>query len=616
MVVRSRAAGVGSWSDRNPQPEGRRPTDIPAMNPRLAPHGPFQVGDRLGDLEIRGLLGKGGHAFVYDCFDRFLAKQVAVKVIPNPPHRGRDLVRRAREEARVLDRIDHPNVVRVNAAGKLPDGMVYIVMERLQGRSLREALQQLGRLTVPEALHVAWQIAEGVAAAHALGVIHRDLKPENVVLSTGNRVKILDFGVAKLLGCGIDTTHKELFHGTVLYMSPEHLQGYGVTFRSDVYALGTVLYELISGINPCLIDVEEPNMEALAWIQMARVPPRLERRVRGVPDYVARLVRRATAKQAAQRFSDMQEFADALRSALARFLRDAPPKQAAMRDLVEACGGSDAAPPPSTLASGTLPRASTAERSGTSTEGSVESAQTATDGAAPGPPGAADLVPPDTLPAPRVAPVFDLGCSSSTLDVAPPSSEPTPSEATPSARLRRGWVAARRRLPVFAAVTLGLGVGAAVGLMSGMAKRTAAASVLGSRASMVNALAGSFGGWSRRGASAAATRPASVRPNASSELVAAPEPRALPLRVAETDLGNDPLRSSAKLPGSLAVAARGTADAPRPESRRTMEPKIATDAERVRQRALVFEKETLVDEGHNASAPAEPGGAADHRPSF
>jgi serine/threonine-protein kinase len=566
------------------------------MKPLLPPEGPFKVGDRLGNLEIQGLLGKGGHAFVYDGFDPFLAKHVAVKVIPNPLHRGRDLARRAREEARVLDRIDHPNVVRVSVAGKLPDGMVYIVMERLHGRSLREVLHYLGRLSVPEALHVAWQIAEGVAAAHALGVIHRDLKPENVVLQSGNRVKILDFGIAKLLGYGIDTTQKELFHGTVLYMSPEHLQGYGVTFRSDIYALGTLLYELIAGINPCLIDVEEPTIESLAWIQMARVPPRLERMVRAVPDYVARLVRRATAKQAAQRFSDMQEFADALRSALARFLRDAPPKQAAMRDLVEAAGGPGPEPSAPMAASGRL----AGESPPAAAAGKLPMLEPRDPVRPPlMPPAAGQLFPPNTQPAPRGIALPDLAIESREPGSGPAAATMRSAEIT--TRLRRGWMATQRRIPVFAAVAFGLGVGATAGIVGEFAKHPAVVSAKAMQASLMATLTGS---------------PTAISPNAAEAAAAPREARAIepigPSAVSSGDTGALLARAEpSSAPGSVTPPGprRATPGVSKPEARRTSLAKTAPDAERVRQRALLFEQETGLDRAQ--SSPTGPGGATE-----
>jgi serine/threonine-protein kinase len=148
----------------------------------------------LEKYEVRALLGKGGHAWVYECFDRFLNRAVAVKVIKTLREAGRDLSHRAQAEAQVLAAMTHPNLVRVMDAGVM-GGLVYIVMEKLEGRTLRHALMALSRLTVPEALNLAIQIAEGMHS----GVIHRDLKPENIFIEADSHVKVLDFGVAKVL---------------------------------------------------------------------------------------------------------------------------------------------------------------------------------------------------------------------------------------------------------------------------------------------------------------------------------------------------------------------------------------------------------------------------------
>ncbi|HEX9621697.1 MAG TPA: protein kinase [Polyangiaceae bacterium] len=285
--------------------------------------GPLKVGERvLEKYEVRGLLGRGGQAFVYDCYDVFLEEAVAIKIIPSPE--GRDLFRRAQGEAKLLYRLEHPNIVRVMNAGTIGDRMVYIVMERLDGMPLVDMMAALGRLTVVEALLIAEQIAKGVTAAHALGVIHRDLKPHNVFVLPGCKVKVLDFGIAKFLGPGMETTNKDVFHGTLLYMAPEHLQGLGVTVRSDVYALGLMLFEMLAGVHPIMIGAGEVNFQALAWRQISVVTPPIEEHAEGVPDDVAWLIRRSTAKSADQRFASMQEFLQAIGEPLSRLLRTLP----------------------------------------------------------------------------------------------------------------------------------------------------------------------------------------------------------------------------------------------------------------------------------------------------
>jgi serine/threonine protein kinase len=280
--------------------------------------GPFKIGDNiLGDLEVVGLLGVGGHAYVYECVDTYVDAKLAVKVIPNVPGRGKELLKRAHAEAKLLYKLSHPNVVRVTTARQVGEKMVCIVMEKLEGLSLRQFLRLHKRLTVTEALLIVRQIAAGVGAAHKLNVIHRDLKPENVfILPPDNQVKVLDFGIAKFLGQGIDTTNKFRIHGTPLYMSPEHLQSTCVTARSDIYELGTVAFELITGKIPCLVDLENPNYQQLAYAQIMKVPPPLNRMIRDVGPRTEKWMKRATAKDPAQRFSSMNEVIDAIDEAL------------------------------------------------------------------------------------------------------------------------------------------------------------------------------------------------------------------------------------------------------------------------------------------------------------
>jgi len=340
--------------------------------------GPLQPGDRFLKWEIRGLMGKGGHAYVYEAHDPFLSLDVAIKLIPSSRDTGRDLVARARSEARVLVRIGHPNVVKIMDAGATDDGVVYLVMEKLTGRDLRKALRQHGRLTPIEALRIAVQTAEAVAAAHAVGAIHRDLKPENVFLCPDRLVKVLDFGIAKVMGYGAPTTQKDLLHGTVLYMPPEQLKGFGVTARSDIFSLGTLLYEALHH-HPALLGKTVPTVQELGWIQIERMPPLLSKIDESIPSYVARFVQRAIMKDPDQRYASMAEMAEAARAALSRLTAESGSKRiggerdlsvGSARSSSSPAGPSDAASPTgdTELISGSIapPPASAAPTSRTS----------------------------------------------------------------------------------------------------------------------------------------------------------------------------------------------------------------------------------------------------------
>jgi eukaryotic-like serine/threonine-protein kinase len=281
---------------------------------------PFQPGDRFLKYEIGRLLGKGGHAFVYEATHLFLRRVDAIKIIPGPSESGRDIARRAEAEAQVLARLEHDNIVKVFDAGGTEAGLVYIVMERLVGRTLRDVLGELGRLTPAEAMFIAEQIARAVEAAHEAGIIHRDLKPENVFITPKNTVKVLDFGIAKVLEQGAPTTQKDLLHGTVLYMSPEQLQALRVTPRSDIFSLGTMLFECLHR-HPALLG-ETPTLQELGWIQISRVPPVLSDVDPSIPRFVSRFVQRAISKNPEQRYASMTEVAQAAREASERLSRE------------------------------------------------------------------------------------------------------------------------------------------------------------------------------------------------------------------------------------------------------------------------------------------------------
>ena len=305
----------------------------------VEPHdGPLRPGDIFERYEIRGEIARGGSAFVYGAYQEFLDRHVAIKVIPCKREQAREFRRRARAEAVVLSRLRHPNVVPVYDAGVTDDGsLIYIVMEQLEGCTLREVLEAVGPLSVPEALVVGAQACDAVEGAHRHGAIHRDLKPENLFIEDGNHLRVLDFGVAKFLGAGAATTAKHRWHGTPLYMSPEHLQGCGVTPRSDIYALGTLLWESFAGRNPCLNGIDTPTFQEIGWIQIASVPPLLTEVVPAIPDYVARVIQRAIAKAPEHRYGSMHDFGVALRDAERRFTLECRERRLApvARDLVQ-----------------------------------------------------------------------------------------------------------------------------------------------------------------------------------------------------------------------------------------------------------------------------------------
>jgi serine/threonine protein kinase len=277
--------------------------------------GPLRIGETfLGKYEIRKFIGRGGFARVYHGINHFMGSHVAIKVIWRPGGVDKDAQRRGQAEAQILNQLRHENIVQIIDAG-MTDGLLYIVMELLDGRSLRELLLEHRRLSVEEVLALAAQIAGGVHAAHEIGVIHRDLKPENVYVRADNRVKVLDFGIAKLSGGASWTTQKGMAHGTAFYMSPEQIQDLPLTPASDMYSLGIIMYEALIGHHPirALLPSASPNIWAVAHIVINKELPLLDAVDPRVPHAVAAVVKRAIHKEPKSRFGSMKEFAAALR---------------------------------------------------------------------------------------------------------------------------------------------------------------------------------------------------------------------------------------------------------------------------------------------------------------
>jgi len=276
----------------------------------------------LDQFKIEEQIGAGGMGSVYRARQTTLHRDVAIKILHSELADNRDAVRRFKREARVCTALDHPNVVRVFLFGQLDDGSLYIVMEYLKGRSLLEVLQREGALPVHRALHIATQICDGVGEAHAQGVVHRDLKPENVVLVNKARdpdfVKVLDFGIARVLWGDEQTvaTQSGLVFGTARYISPEGAAGESTDVRSDVYSLGIITYQLLSGDTP----FDAPSPVAMLMKHIHSSPPHLlsQERAKHVPEAVADVVMRALSKNPEGRYDDAHAFADALRGAAER----------------------------------------------------------------------------------------------------------------------------------------------------------------------------------------------------------------------------------------------------------------------------------------------------------
>src|ERR1700722_8857218 len=270
-------------------------------------------GTRLGPYEIIAPLGAGGMGEVYRARDSRLKREVAIKVLPPSLSLDADRLRRFEQEALATAALNHPNILAVFDIGT-HDGAPYVVSELLEGETLRDRLRG-GSVAIRKTLDNALQIAHGLAAAHEKGIIHRDLKPENLFLTKDGRVKILDFGLAKLKqpDSGDHTSLPTMTHateagvvmGTAGYMSPEQVRGVAVDARSDIFSFGTILYEMISGKRAFHGDTAADTMSAI----LKEDPAELNETNRNVSPALERIVQHCLEKNPEQRFHAASDIA-------------------------------------------------------------------------------------------------------------------------------------------------------------------------------------------------------------------------------------------------------------------------------------------------------------------
>jgi serine/threonine protein kinase/Tol biopolymer transport system component len=280
----------------------------------------LSAGTKLGPYEILSQLGAGGMGEVYRARDTRLAREVAIKVLPEGLARNADRLERFEYEARLLSTVNHPNILAIHDVGREGD-LYYLVSELLEGQTLREKMSG-GPLSQRRVTEYAVEIARGLAAAHEKGVVHRDLKPDNIFVTKDNRVKVLDFGLAKQTGAessltpenatmtGPTPTQPGTVMGTVGYMSPEQVRGQIVDHRSDIFSFGAILYEMVSGKRAFKGDTSVETMNAI----LKEDPPELSESDLNIMPGLDRIVRHCLEKEAGLRFQSARDLSFDLES--------------------------------------------------------------------------------------------------------------------------------------------------------------------------------------------------------------------------------------------------------------------------------------------------------------
>ena len=318
---------------------------------------PNLVGTMLGSYRITGELSRGGMGAVYRAQHSVLERAVAVKLLRSDLSTNQELVTRFINEAKAASAIRHPGIIEVLDFGHADDGRAYLVMEFLEGQSLSHRIESRRRLSATETAHIARGIASALSAAHAKGIVHRDLKPDNVFLvadpdtETGERPKVLDFGIAKLSDAAVRFTQTGALMGTPLYMAPEQARAAGgIDQRADLYSLGCIMYEMLVG-EPPFVAVGAGEIIAL---QLFSTPEKPSTRVEGIPPELERIVLRLLEKEPSDRFQTAAEVSHALATAFGHagvevttplpFARGTPPPRPTSAATLQRHAPSETAP--------------------------------------------------------------------------------------------------------------------------------------------------------------------------------------------------------------------------------------------------------------------------------
>ena len=268
-------------------------------------------GQKISDrYQIIKSIGEGGMANVYLAYDTILDRNVAVKVLRGDLSNDEKFVRRFQREALAASSLSHPNIVEVYDVGE-DNGEYYIVMEYIEGKHLKNLLKKRGKLTLSEAVDIMLQITDGMAAAHDSYIIHRDIKPQNIMILENGLVKITDFGIAMAMNA-TQLTQTNSVMGSVHYLPPEQASGQGSTLQSDIYSMGIVMYELLTGELPFKGD----NAVEIALKHLKEPIPDIREKLPNVPNSIYNIIKKATAKNPKNRYNDAREMHEDLLTCL------------------------------------------------------------------------------------------------------------------------------------------------------------------------------------------------------------------------------------------------------------------------------------------------------------
>ena len=271
----------------------------------------IQKGQKINDrYQIIKSIGEGGMANVYLAFDTILERNVAVKVLRGDLANDEKFVRRFQREALSASSLSNPNIVEVYDVGE-DNGEYYIVMEYVEGKHLKALLKKRGKLTVPEVIDIALQITNGLSVAHDSYIIHRDIKPQNILILENGLIKITDFGIAVAMNA-TQLTQTNSVMGSVHYLPPEQASGKGATLQSDIYSIGILMYELLTGKLPFRGD----NAVEIALKHLKEPMPSIRDELPDIPQSVENIILRATAKNPKNRYSDAREMHEDLKTCL------------------------------------------------------------------------------------------------------------------------------------------------------------------------------------------------------------------------------------------------------------------------------------------------------------